>query len=71
MFLVAIWQLETADSGLKVTHLRAGDLPVTLISPGGNNVSDRRWIVGCYHVVQVEEAFYDARLITADSYGGH
>jgi dienelactone hydrolase len=41
MFLVAIWQLEIADSGLKVAHLRAGDLPVTLISPGGDNVGDR------------------------------
>ena len=41
MVLIAIWQLEAADSGLKVTHLRAGDLPVTLISPGGDNVGDR------------------------------
>jgi pimeloyl-ACP methyl ester carboxylesterase len=41
LVLVAVWQLETADAGLEVTHLRTGDLPVTLISPGEDNLGDR------------------------------
>ncbi|MES0360384.1 MAG: alpha/beta hydrolase, partial [Anaerolineales bacterium] len=41
MLLISIWQLETSDSGLTVTHLRTGDLPVTLISPAGDNIGDR------------------------------
>ena len=41
MLLISIWQLEISDSGLTVTHLRTGDLPVTLISPAGDNIGDR------------------------------
>ena len=41
MVFISIWQLEIADSGLTVTHLRTGDLPVTLISPTGENMGDR------------------------------
>ena len=41
MFLVSIWQLETADSGLNMTHTEIADLPVTLISPDGEERTDR------------------------------
>jgi len=41
MVLISIWQLETADAGLNVTDLRAGDLPVTLISPDVEGVNNR------------------------------
>ena len=41
MFLVSIWQLETADSGLEVTHLQVEEIPVTLISPGIEGASNR------------------------------
>lgn len=41
LVILAIWQLEFADSGLNVAHHQVGDLPVTLISPGNNNVGDR------------------------------
>jgi pimeloyl-ACP methyl ester carboxylesterase len=41
MVLISIWQLETADSGLEVTHVRAGDLPVTLISPAEEEDGNR------------------------------
>jgi pimeloyl-ACP methyl ester carboxylesterase len=41
MLLISIWQLEISDSGLTITHLRTGDLPVTLISPAGDNIGDR------------------------------
>ncbi|MFC1922552.1 alpha/beta hydrolase family protein [Chloroflexota bacterium] len=41
MLLISIWQLEISDSGLTITHLQAGDLPVTLISPAGDSIGDR------------------------------
>ena len=41
MFLVSIWQLETADSGLVVTNTRVEELPVTLISPSGEDSANR------------------------------
>ena len=41
MFLVSIWQLETADSGLVVTNTKVDELPVTLISPGEDTASTR------------------------------
>ena len=40
MFLVSIWQLETADSGLVVTNTRVEELPVTLISPSGDDFAN-------------------------------
>ena len=41
MVLIALWQLESADSDLTVSHLQAGDLPVTLISPHVEGPNDR------------------------------
>lgn len=32
MFLISIWQLETATSGLKVIEVEIGDIPITLLS---------------------------------------
>ena len=39
MFLVSIWQLETADSGLEITHLQEEQIPITLITPGVEDAS--------------------------------
>ncbi len=41
MFLISILQLETDDRGLVVTHVRVGELPVTLISPDAEGQVDR------------------------------
>jgi len=41
MFLVSIWQLETADSGLEITHLQAEQVPITLITSGVEDASSR------------------------------
>jgi pimeloyl-ACP methyl ester carboxylesterase len=41
MFLLSILQLEREDSGLIVSHIQAGELPVTLISPDGEIKLDR------------------------------
>lgn len=41
MFLVSIWQLKAAESGLVVINTKAGDLPVTLISPDVEDSANR------------------------------
>lgn len=41
LVLIAVWQLESADAGLNVVELPAGDLPVTLISPDVEGVQER------------------------------
>ncbi len=41
MFLLSILQLETEDRGLSITHIQAGELPVTLISPDAEIKIDR------------------------------
>lgn len=41
MFLISIWQLETADSGLEVTHLREEKIPVSLFSPQTEDKANR------------------------------
>ncbi len=41
MFLVSIWQMETADRGLEVTHLQVEELPITLISPSSEPSANR------------------------------
>jgi dienelactone hydrolase len=41
MFLLSIWQLESADNGLVVINTKAGELPVTLISPGVEDAANR------------------------------
>ncbi len=41
MFLLSIWQLESADNGLVVINTKAGELPVTLISPGAEDAASR------------------------------
>ncbi len=41
MFILTILQLERQDRGLEVSHFKAGELPVTLISPDGDVKQDR------------------------------
>jgi dienelactone hydrolase len=41
MFLLSIWQLESADNGLVVINTKAEELPVTLISPGVEDAANR------------------------------
>jgi len=41
MFLLSIWQLESADNGLVVINTKAGELPVTLISSGAEDAASR------------------------------
>jgi pimeloyl-ACP methyl ester carboxylesterase len=41
LFLISILQLETDDRGLVVTHVRVGELPVTLISQDAESEVDR------------------------------
>jgi dienelactone hydrolase len=45
MVLVSIWQFEAADSGLNTLHVQSGDLPVTLISPSGEEGVDRSLVL--------------------------
>ncbi len=41
MFAAALWQLETADSGLVVTNTKVEGLPITLISPDVDDFARR------------------------------
>ena len=41
MFLLSFLQLEMEDRGLNVTHIQAGELPVTLVSPDTEIKIDR------------------------------
>ncbi|MFL7892824.1 MAG: alpha/beta hydrolase [Anaerolineales bacterium] len=41
MFLVSLWQLETADSGLEITQLQEEQVPITLITSGVEDSSAR------------------------------
>lgn len=41
MVLISVWQLENASSGLVITRVQDGDLPVTLISPEGDEGVNR------------------------------
>lgn len=50
MVLIAVWQLESADAGLAVRNIQAGDLPVTLISPGGEAANERPLVLVAHGV---------------------
>ncbi len=41
MVLISVWQLENASSGLVITRVQDVDLPVTLISPEGDEGVNR------------------------------
>jgi alpha-beta hydrolase superfamily lysophospholipase len=41
MFLVSIWQLESADRGLDITHVQVEEVPITLISPASESTTNR------------------------------